>query len=81
MPSTKDSQVPVELSNLQDINVSDDMITGTVMFRSLGRDGKNADDADNKPTRVKFETIRTIRNEAEDQAADGVVGGQRRDLG
>ena len=66
MPSTKDLQIPVELSNLQDIYVADDMITGTVDYRSLGRGGKEKDNAENKPTRVKFETVH-IRSDAEDE--------------
>ncbi len=73
--STTDSDVIIEYSQPRDIDVADDSITGTVIYRSLGRGG----DAIKPATRVSFKTLRTIRNEAEDQQlielldASGVV--------
>ncbi len=64
-PSPKDPQSLVELANLEDILVADDMITGTVLYRPLDK-SKQADQAEAKWTRVKFETVRDFRNEVED---------------
>ncbi len=60
--STTDADVIIEYSQPRDIMVADDAITGTVMYRSLGRGGEAIKPA----TRVSFKTIRTIGNEAED---------------
>jgi cell division protease FtsH len=60
--STKATDAIVEYSGLDDIFVSDEEITGTVMFRSLGPDGKSAS-KEAKP--VEFQTIRDTNNEAE----------------
>lgn len=61
--SSKSPDVTVEYSQPRDIFVADDMITGTVMFRSLGTDAENQT-KEAKP--VEFQTIRSTRNEAED---------------
>jgi len=61
--STQAADAMVEYSELRDIDVSDDMITGAVMYRSLSSDG---DQASNKRKPIEFQTIRTMRNEAED---------------
>ncbi len=60
--STSDPDVLIEYSQLREIEVADDSITGKVMFRSLGRGG----DAVSPASQVTFKTIRTIRNDAED---------------
>ena len=60
--SRKTAETLVEYSELQDILVSDGAITGTVMCRSLGVDGKNTT---SEPQRVAFQTIRDTNNEAE----------------
>ena len=76
VPSIADPSKRVEYSRPQNIKVAEDMITGTVLYRAV--------DASGHPTskdirRVDFETIRTIRNEAEDKrlaellSASGVV--------
>ena len=64
--SPKNSKVLLEYSVLQNVEVADDMITGTVMYRSLGTDGKDKEKADNKASRVSFETIR-VRNDELDR--------------
>ncbi|TWU41113.1 ATP-dependent zinc metalloprotease FtsH [Novipirellula artificiosorum] len=63
VPSIADSSRQIEYSNPQDILVAEDMITGTVLYRELKKQG---DLSASPRTRVKFETIRTMRNEAED---------------
>ncbi len=68
--SALSSDVFVEYSELDDIQVADDMITGSVMYRSLAADG---DQASNKPKPIDFQTIRTIRNEAEDAELLGLL--------
>lgn len=64
VPSRTSPDSLVEYSLPKDIQVSDEMITGTVMFRTLsGVADKKSKDA----TRVEFQTVRTMRNEAEDK--------------
>ncbi len=60
--STKSPDVKVQYSDLRDIQVSDESITGTVMYRSLGADGKSPTES---AKRVAFQTIRDTYNEAE----------------
>tara|TARA_R110002049_G_scaffold27321_2_gene94174 strand:- start:347673 stop:349796 length:2124 start_codon:yes stop_codon:yes gene_type:complete len=61
--STQGDSTKVEYSELQDIKVAEDEITGTVMYRSLS--GSSASST-NKPQRVNFRTVR-IANETEDK--------------
>lgn len=50
-----------EYSVLEDLNVADEEVTGTALFRSLGKDGA---DLSAKTNRVDFVTYRTIDNAA-----------------
>jgi len=73
--SPQDLAAKVEYSELRDIEVAEDVITGTVMYRVVSKNGTSPD---NTPQRVRFRTIR-ISNEAEDKEliellkASGVV--------
>ncbi len=60
--STKNPEVKIEYSDLRDIEVSDEAITGTVMYRSLGIGGNAPKE---EPKRVEFQTVRDTHNEAE----------------
>ncbi len=60
--STQSKDTLIELSELRDILVSDEAVTGTVMYRSLGIDGA---DSSREPKRVDFQTVRDVNNEAE----------------
>ncbi len=62
--STKNTDNWVEYSDPKDIFVADEMITGSVLLRSLDSEGK---EPTTEAKRVEFQTIRTIRNEAEDR--------------
>ncbi len=62
VPSTKNPESLVELSDLQDILVSDGAITGTVVYRSLGLKGREPID---EAKSVGFQTIRDTNNESE----------------
>ena len=53
----------VEYSRPQNIKVSEQWITGSVMYRSLGPD-RNSDE---QPKEVTFRTVRTLQNEAAEQ--------------
>jgi cell division protease FtsH len=64
VPSIQDSETLIEYSNLRDILVSDEAITGTVMSRTLGAPGGAAG---NQARQVDFQTIRDTHNEAEHQ--------------
>ncbi len=68
--STKNSDNWMEFSQPKDIYVTDDSITGTVMYRSLGVDGN---ESTSKAKRGEFKTIRTIRNQAEDERFQKVL--------
>jgi cell division protease FtsH len=74
--STQSLDAMVEYSELKDIEVTDDMITGSVMYRPLAADG---DQETSEPKPINFQTIRTMRNEAEDASllellqASGVI--------
>ena len=57
--------VLLEYSDLQRVDIGDDLITGTVKFRSLGKNGEDRDK--NEPKEVAFQTVRTLQNEAQDQ--------------
>jgi cell division protease FtsH len=61
VPSMNDDNSMVEYSELQELEVADDMITGKVTYRSLGNKG----DEPSKPITISFETIRDVNNEAE----------------
>ena len=64
VPSTKNTDALVELSDLRDVLVADEAITGTVLFRSLGLKGKGQEQG-SEGKRVDFQTIRDTNNEAE----------------
>lgn len=70
VPSITDKSIIIEYSQLTDLEVADDAITGTVMYRSLGRGGEPIKPA----TRVSFKTLRTTRNEAEDRQLLELLG-------
>ncbi|QDT12768.1 ATP-dependent zinc metalloprotease FtsH 4 [Planctomycetes bacterium K23_9] len=76
--SSKNPKVQLEYSGLENVLVADDIVTGVVNYRSLGIDGEDQAKADNKPTAVKFKSIR-VRNEEQDKtlgrllAESGVV--------
>ncbi len=59
--STKNPEILIEYSDLQDIQVSEGAITGSVMYRSLGSEGKTPT---KEPKRVEFQTIRDTNNES-----------------
>ena len=61
--STKGESVKVEYSQLQEIKVAEDEITGSVMYRVLSKSGVQST---TKPSRVNFRTVR-IANETEDK--------------
>ncbi|MEL6104412.1 MAG: ATP-dependent zinc metalloprotease FtsH [Planctomycetota bacterium] len=69
VPSPDDSDVQLEYSDLQMVLLGDEEITGSVMFRSLGKGGKNAAKKDNVPQKVAFRTVR-VRNESRDAKID-----------
>ncbi len=60
--STKNPDLLIEYSKLQDIQVSEGAITGSVMYRSLGSEGKPLN---KEPKLVQFQTIRDTNNESE----------------
>ena len=60
--STKNPDAKVEYSGLTDILVSDEAISGKVMYRSLGIEGKGPS---GDPKQVAFTTIRDTNNQAE----------------
>ena len=63
VPTTKpNSDVMHEFSRLKDLEISEENITGTVYFRSLGRKGKELN-GEAKP--VTFITVRDTDNESE----------------
>ncbi|MCO8121929.1 ATP-dependent zinc metalloprotease FtsH [Stieleria sp. TO1_6] len=70
--SPKDPKLKLEFSNLQLVQLGDEEITGTVMYRSLGIDGQSVDDQDNKPEKVRFQTVR-IPNETQDARFDKIL--------
>lgn len=55
--------IKIEYSRLENVNVADDEITGTVSYRSLGKGGS---DLSAKPSQVSFVTYRTINSDAEE---------------
>ncbi len=64
--STQNPKVEVEFSDLTQVDIADDVITGKVMYRSLGEGGKLIDDENNKPAETNFVVIRSVSNESED---------------
>lgn len=62
--SIHDDETLIELSDLRDILVADEAVTGTVMYRSLGAGGK---DQSREPVRVDFQAVRDVNNDAEHQ--------------
>ena len=56
------SDVLIEFSGLKDLAVAEEYISGTVLYRSLGPQGK---ETSNKPERVEFQTVRDTDNESE----------------
>ncbi|KAA5543645.1 ATP-dependent zinc metalloprotease FtsH [Roseiconus nitratireducens] len=72
VPSPKDPRVQLEYSDLQLVQLGDEEITGTVMYRSLGLDGANADVPENEPEKVNFRTVR-VRNETQDARFDKLL--------
>ena len=62
--SIQNEQTLIELSELRDILVADESVTGTVLYRSLGIDGKGPS---REPERVDFQAVRDVNNEAEHQ--------------
>ena len=70
--SSKNPNVLLEFSNLLNVAVGDESISGFVMYRSLGPGGEDADKADNKPQRVQFNSIR-VRNEEQDKTLDQLL--------
>lgn len=70
--SPKESDVQWEFSDLKLVLLGDEKITGSVMYRSLGKDGKAAEDPENTPSKVDFETIR-VQNETQDANFDELL--------
>ena len=70
--SRTDSRVLHEYSDLKVVFLGDEKITGKVMFRSLGADGKNANDPENVPKEVDFSTVR-VENETQDARFDQLI--------
>ncbi|NNE01006.1 MAG: ATP-dependent zinc metalloprotease FtsH [Pirellulaceae bacterium] len=64
--SSKNPKVLLEYSALENISVADDVVSGWVMYRSLGIDGEDADKADNVAKKVPFQSIR-VRSEDQDK--------------
>ena len=60
--SIQNEETLIELSDLRNIFVADEAVTGTVLYRSLGIDGK---DQSREPVRVDFQAVRDVNNEAE----------------
>ncbi|MFG0261300.1 MAG: AAA family ATPase, partial [Novipirellula sp. JB048] len=71
--STRDPETMVEYSRPRDLKISEEKITGTILFRTLGADSEATAE------RIQFETIHTAGNQTEDRrlaellAASGVV--------
>lgn len=62
----------VEFSDLQEVKLGDETITGTVKYRNLGKSGVNRDKSDNVPEDYAFKTVR-IQNEAQDSALNALL--------
>ena len=62
--SIQNEETLIELSDLRDILVSDEAVTGTVMYRSLGKDGT---EKIREAIRVNFQAVRDVNNESEHQ--------------
>ncbi|MEC8474171.1 MAG: AAA family ATPase, partial [Planctomycetota bacterium] len=62
--SSQNEEILIELSDLRDILVTDETVSGTVLYRSLGIGGE---DKSKEPKRVGFQAIRDMNNEAEHQ--------------
>jgi len=67
VPSDSAPNAKIELSRPRNIAVADDIITGTVDMRLLGK-------ADARTEPVTFQTERTIRNDSEDQRLIDLLG-------
>jgi cell division protease FtsH len=63
VPSTTNPEINIEYSRPNDLKISEEEITGTVFYRQLNDQGQSA----TEPKKTAFRTLRTIRNEAEEQ--------------
>ena len=64
--STRNPDVIWEFSDANMIDVADDMVTGKVKYRSLGKNGENRDRPDNEAKLVNFQT-RRVPNDEQDK--------------
>ena len=71
--SPRNPKVQLEYSSLKNILLADDVITGTVMYRSLGENGADKDKKGNEPEEVDFKTIR-VDNEQQDKTIIELLG-------
>jgi cell division protease FtsH len=60
----------VEFSQLHEIRVSEGLITGAVMYRSLG---PNGNDTTNKATQKQFQTVRDINNQPRNEELNAAL--------
>ena len=63
--SQRDPEVVLEFSSIQNIEVTEELITGQLKYRSLGKNAEKRDAKENEPRTVSFETIR-VSNEKQD---------------
>ena len=71
--STKEGSEDVyEYSDLQQVFLGDEVISGSVKFRDLGKNGANRGKEDNTPKVVSFESVR-LENEAQDASLNQLL--------
>ena len=68
--SLKNAEVMVEFSELKELRVSEEMITGKVMYRSLGSGGT---ETTGKPFEKDFQTIRDINNQPRNEELNAAL--------
>ncbi len=68
--SLKNSENMVEFSELKQLRVSEQFITGKVMYRSLGQDGK---ETESKPTEKSFQTVRDTNNQSRNEELNAAL--------
>lgn len=69
VPSLTNRDVQIEYSRPNNLKVGAESITGTVLYRQIGKAGE----ASKEPIEVHFETLRTVKNEAEEQELIGLL--------
>ncbi|WP_164103126.1 ATP-dependent zinc metalloprotease FtsH [Candidatus Laterigemmans baculatus] len=68
VPSLTNRDVQIEYSRPNNLKVGEETITGTVFYRQFGKS-----EDPKEPIEVNFETLRTVKNEAEEQELIGLL--------